>query len=39
VEVTLTFADGTTLPFSAQVRDYSGADEKYEPTEHAGGHG
>lgn len=39
VEVTLTFADGTTLPFSAQVRDYSGAEENYEPAEHAGGHG
>ena len=39
VEVTLTFADGTTLPFSAQVRDYSGAEENYQPAEHAGGHG
>jgi copper(I)-binding protein len=33
VEVTLTFDDGTTLPFSAQVRDFPGADEKYEPSE------
>ena len=31
VEVTLTFDDGTTLPFTAQVRDFAGAQEKYEP--------
>lgn len=31
VQVTLTFADGTSLPFTAQVRDYSGAEENYEP--------
>lgn len=39
VEVTLTFADGTSLPFAAQVRDYSGAGETYQPSGHAGGHG
>jgi copper(I)-binding protein len=41
VEVTLTLADGTTVPVSAQVRDYAGAAESYEPAgaEHAGGHG
>jgi copper(I)-binding protein len=39
VEVTLTFADGKTLPFTAQVRDYSGAEENYEPAGHAGGNG
>lgn len=36
VEVTLTFADGTSLPFTAQVRDYSGAEEKYEPGKPSG---
>lgn len=36
VEVTLTFADGTSLPFTAQVRDYSGAEEKYEPAKPSG---
>ncbi|WP_313674301.1 copper chaperone PCu(A)C [Mycolicibacterium sp.] len=39
VEVTLTFADGTSLPFAAQVRDFSGAGETYQPSGHAGGHG
>ncbi len=31
VEVTLTFADGSSLPFTAQVREFSGADEDYQP--------
>jgi len=31
VEVTLSFEDGSTLPFTAQVRDFSGADETYKP--------
>jgi copper(I)-binding protein len=39
VEVTLTFADGTSLPFAAQIRDFSGAGETYQPSGHAGGHG
>jgi copper(I)-binding protein len=39
VEVTLTFADGKTLPFTAQVRDYSGAEENYEPAGRVGGNG
>lgn len=30
VEVTLTFADGSTLTFEAPVKDYSGANENYE---------
>ena len=39
IEVTLTFADGATLPFTAQVRDFAGAGENYQPSGHAGGHG
>jgi copper(I)-binding protein len=41
VEVTLTLADGTTVPVAAQVRDFAGAAENYEPAgaERAGGHG
>lgn len=39
IEVTMTLADGTSVPFSAQVRDYSGAGETYQPSGHAGGHG
>jgi copper(I)-binding protein len=31
VEVTLSFEDGSTLPFAAQVRDFSGAAETYKP--------
>ena len=31
VEVTLSFEDGSTMPFTAQVRDFSGADETYKP--------
>lgn len=31
VEVALRFEDGSTLPFTAQVRDFSGADETYKP--------
>lgn len=30
LDVTLTFADGSTLTFSAPVKDYSGANENYE---------
>jgi copper(I)-binding protein len=32
-EVTLTveFEDGSTLPVTAQVRDFAGADEVYDP--------
>lgn len=40
VEVTLTFKDGSSLPFSAQVRDFEGANENYQPGGHsAGTHG
>ena len=39
VEVTLTLADGATVPFTAQVRDYAGAGENYQSSGHAGGHG
>lgn len=31
VEMTLTFDDGSTLPFTAQVRDFQGANEDYQP--------
>lgn len=31
VEVTLTFEDGSSLPFTAQVREFPGADEDYQP--------
>jgi len=31
VEVTLSFADGSTLPFTAQVREFAGASENYQP--------
>lgn len=31
VQVTLTFDDGSTLPLSAQVREFAGADEDYQP--------
>lgn len=31
VSVTLTFEDGTTLPVSAQIRDFAGGNEQYEP--------
>ncbi len=40
VEVTLSFNDGSSLPFSAQVRDFEGATENYQPGGHsAGSHG
>ena len=34
VEITVTFDDGSTLPISAQVRDFEGADEHYDPGSH-----
>lgn len=42
VGVTLTFEDGSTLPFTAQIRDFKGAAEDYQPAApsgHAGNHG
>ena len=40
VEVTLSFNDGSSLPFTAQVRDFQGAAENYQPGGHsAGSHG
>jgi copper(I)-binding protein len=40
VEITLSFNDGSSLPFSAQVRDFEGAAENYQPGGHsAGSHG
>lgn len=39
VEVTLAFKDGSTLPITAQVRDFSGAAETYKPGAHAGHNG
>lgn len=39
VEVTLSFKDGSTLPFTAQVRTFPGAGENYQPGAHAGHHG
>lgn len=38
VEVTLTFADGSTVPVSAEVRDFSGAAESYQPSAAPEGH-
>ncbi|MBS9374538.1 copper chaperone PCu(A)C [Rhodococcus sp. B50] len=40
VSVTLEFADGSTEEFTAQVRDFAGAQEEYVPSEEAmhGGH-
>lgn len=46
VEVTLSFADGSTLPLTAQVREFAGAGENYKPggqpssspAQHSGGH-
>lgn len=35
VTLTVTFEDGSTLPVTAQVRDFAGADEDYQPS--AGG--
>jgi copper(I)-binding protein len=34
VEITVTFDDGSTLPITAQVRDFQGADEHYDPGAH-----
>lgn len=31
VQITATFEDGSTLPITAQVRDFPGADENYDP--------
>ena len=39
VEVTLSFDDGSTLPITAQVRDFRGAAETYQPDAPAGGNG
>jgi copper(I)-binding protein len=39
VEVTLTFKDGSSLPVTAEVRDFSGAAETYQPGGHAGHNG
>ncbi|MGV0994069.1 MAG: copper chaperone PCu(A)C [Mycobacterium sp.] len=40
IEVTLTFKDGSALPFTAQVRTFPGAGENYQPGGHpAGQHG
>lgn len=37
VEITLTFKDGSSLPFTAQVRTFPGAGENYAPGGHAAG--
>jgi copper(I)-binding protein len=34
VDIVVTFDDGSTLPITAQVRDFPGADENYEPHHH-----
>ncbi|WP_193043743.1 copper chaperone PCu(A)C [Mycolicibacterium baixiangningiae] len=34
IEITAKFADGSTLPITAQVREFPGADEHYEGGEH-----
>jgi copper(I)-binding protein len=34
VEIVATFEDGSTLPITAQVRDFPGADEQYDPSSH-----
>lgn len=39
VEVTVAFGDGSTLPVTAQVRDFAGADEEYSSGDHQHGHG
>ncbi|KKW64567.1 copper chaperone PCu(A)C [Mycolicibacterium elephantis] len=39
VAVTVVFEDGSTLPFTAQVREFAGADEDYQPSEPATHHG
>lgn len=37
IELTVQFEDGSTLPITAQVRDFAGANEEYQPTHD--GHG
>lgn len=37
VAVTLTFEDGSTLPVTAQVRDFAGGNEEYSPSGHKHG--
>jgi periplasmic copper chaperone A len=37
VSITVTFEDGSTLPITAQIRDFAGGDENYSPGPH--GHG
>lgn len=37
VDMTVTFSDGSTLPITAQIRDFAGGDEEYSPGPH--GHG
>ena len=41
VSLTVEFEDGSSLPFTAQVRDFRGAGEDYQPggAPAAGGHG
>lgn len=34
IDVVVSFEDGSTLPVTAQVRDFPGADEHYEPGSH-----
>lgn len=34
VEMTVTFADGSTLPITAQIRDFAGGNEQYSPGTH-----
>lgn len=36
VSVTLQFEDGSTLPVSAQIRDFAGGDEEYQPSHEHG---
>ncbi|BBY81799.1 copper chaperone PCu(A)C [Mycolicibacterium pulveris] len=38
VAVTVVFEDGSTLPVTAQVREFAGADEDYQPAEPAAPH-
>lgn len=39
VTLTVVFSDGSTLPVTAQVRDFAGADEEYQPSGTQHGHG
>ncbi|MGB3483301.1 MAG: copper chaperone PCu(A)C [Mycobacterium sp.] len=34
ITIVATFDDGSTLPITAQVRDFPGADEQYDPSAH-----